>query len=86
MKNIEEDKILILVMKRKDKYQIVMFIVLDLNIFLYLKYIYNVWFIYYFIYNEIDVVVVLIILLWLKYGYYKVMWLFEGEMLILMFL
>lgn len=58
MKNIEEDKILILVMKRKDKYQIVMFIVLDLNIFLYLKYIYNVQFIYYFIYNEIDVVVV----------------------------
>lgn len=73
-------------MKRKDKYQIVIFIVFDLNIFLYLKYIYNVWFIYYFIYNEIDVVVVLIILLWLKYGYYKVMWLFEGEMLILMFL
>lgn len=68
MKNIEEDKIVILVMKRKDKYQIVMFIVLDLNIFLYLKYIYNVQFIYYFIYNEIDVVVVLIILQEVNYG------------------
>lgn len=68
MKNIEEDKIVILVMKRKDKYQIVMFIVLDLNIFLYLKYIFNVQFIYYFIYNEIDVVVVLIILQEVNYG------------------
>lgn len=68
MKNIEEDKILILVMKRKDKYQIVIFNVLDLNIFLYLKYIYNVQFIYYFIYNEIDVVVVLIILQEVNYG------------------
>lgn len=84
MKNIEEDKILILVMKRKDKYSIVIFIALDLNTFSHSKYTYNVWFIYYFTYNETDAAVASTILLWLKYGYYKAMWSFEGEMLTLM--
>lgn len=41
MGNIEEDKIIVLVVKRKDKYQTVIFIALDLNTCSYLKYTYS---------------------------------------------
>lgn len=68
MKNIEEDKILILVMKRKDKYQIAMFIALDLNTFSHSKYTYNVQFIYYFTYNETDAAVASTIWQEVNYG------------------